>query len=65
MSVCVFEQVAVIKRYLQCPALVRIGHLKKFLRLKYDLNASHLVSMEKIIDVRHHWDENYINIDGT
>lgn len=32
------------KRYLQCPALVTIALLKKFLRLKYDLDATHAVS---------------------
>jgi hypothetical protein len=47
MIVCVFQQAAVTKRYLQCPALVKIAHLKKFLRLKYELNASHLVSIRK------------------
>lgn len=28
------------KRYLQCPALVTIGHLKKFLAMKYSIDMS-------------------------
>ena len=41
---CLCQQAAVNKRYLQCPALVTIALLKKFLRLKYDLDATHAVS---------------------
>ncbi|XP_023701798.1 uncharacterized protein LOC111861443 isoform X2 [Cryptotermes secundus] len=44
------SEVAVSKRYLQCPALVTIAHLKKFLRLKYELNPSHSV------EVIHMWE---------
>ena len=39
-----YQQAVVKKRYLQCPALVTIALLKKFLRLKYDLDSTHTVS---------------------
>nr|CAD7606840.1 unnamed protein product [Timema genevievae] len=31
------------KKYLQCPALVTISHLKQFLRMKFDLLPQHKV----------------------
>lgn len=33
------------KRYLQCPAAVRMSHLKKFLRMKFALSNEHRVSV--------------------
>lgn len=33
------------KRYLQCPAALTMYHLKKFIRLKYDLSNTHKVNM--------------------
>ncbi|PSN53261.1 hypothetical protein C0J52_04915, partial [Blattella germanica] len=39
------QENGVSKRYLQCPALVTIGHLKKFLRNKYELTPLHTVEI--------------------
>jgi hypothetical protein len=33
------------RRYLQCPAAVTMSHLKKFLRMKYNLNHDQRVSI--------------------
>jgi hypothetical protein len=52
--VCVCQQAPVSKRYLQCPALVTIAHLKKFLRLKYELNPTHLVSIRTRLSLHLH-----------
>lgn len=53
-SICVCQQAPVSKRYLQCPALVTIAHLKKFLRLKYELNPTHLVSIRTRLSLHLH-----------
>ncbi|XP_050524595.1 polycomb group protein Psc-like [Daktulosphaira vitifoliae] len=48
---CVIEKVeksqrsVVRKRYLRCPAAVRMSHLKKFIRMKYNLKPSDLVEL--------------------
>ena len=44
---CYFTQKRDI-RYLLCPAAVSVGHLKKFLRLKYDLPVNYQVCCTEI-----------------
>lgn len=41
------QRCIVRKRYLRCPAAVRMSHLKKFIRMKYNLKPSDLVSIHK------------------
>ncbi|XP_050424515.1 uncharacterized protein LOC126835761 isoform X2 [Adelges cooleyi] len=39
------QRCVVRKRYLRCPAAVRMSHLKKFIRMKYNLKPSDLVEL--------------------